>query len=114
MPAAAGVLVRDATHADGAACAAIYAPYVHDTAITFELEPPSADEMARRIASALGHEALFVDSPAPVGPRVHLIVHSERIRALVGYTADQPVSEAIAALVGWWQASQTRGLPHDS
>ena len=56
MPAAAGVLVRDATHADGAACAAIYAPYVHDTAITFELEPPSADEMARRIAAAArGH-----------------------------------------------------------
>ena len=34
-----------------AACAAIYAPYVTDTAITFEYEPPSAAEMARRIAA---------------------------------------------------------------
>jgi phosphinothricin acetyltransferase len=29
---------------------AIYAPYVRDTVISFELEPPSVDEMARRIA----------------------------------------------------------------
>ena len=32
--------VRDATLADAAACAAVYAPYVRDTAITFETEPP--------------------------------------------------------------------------
>jgi phosphinothricin acetyltransferase len=34
---------------DAAACAAIYAPYVRDTAISFETEPPSEDEFARRI-----------------------------------------------------------------
>jgi L-amino acid N-acyltransferase YncA len=44
--------VRAATAADAAACAAIYAPYVTDTAITFELEPPSAAQMAERIAAA--------------------------------------------------------------
>jgi phosphinothricin acetyltransferase len=44
--------VRAATEADAAACAAIYAPYVEDTAITFELEPPSTQEMAQRIAAA--------------------------------------------------------------
>jgi L-amino acid N-acyltransferase YncA len=45
-------LVRDATPDDAAACAAIYAPYVTDTAISFELEPPGAAEMAERIAAA--------------------------------------------------------------
>jgi L-amino acid N-acyltransferase YncA len=44
--------IRDATPDDGAACAAIYAPYVTDTAITFEYEPPTPEEMAERIAKA--------------------------------------------------------------
>jgi L-amino acid N-acyltransferase YncA len=44
--------VRAATEGDAAACAAIYAPYVTRTAITFELEPPTVDQMAARIAAA--------------------------------------------------------------
>jgi len=44
--------VRDASVADAEACAAIYAPYVTDTAVTFESEPPSPAEMAERIAKA--------------------------------------------------------------
>ncbi|WP_037496928.1 GNAT family N-acetyltransferase [Solirubrobacter soli] len=47
------MLIRSATQADADACAAIYAPYVTDTAITFETEVPSADEMAGRIATAI-------------------------------------------------------------
>ena len=70
MPATTGALVRDATAADAAACAAIYAPYVRDTAITFELEPPSADEMAQRIAAAARRHAWLV------------LEHAERV---VGY-----------------------------
>ena len=42
--------MRDAGPADAVACAAIYAPYVRDTAISFELEPPGAEQMAARIA----------------------------------------------------------------
>lgn len=53
-------MIRDATAEDAAACAAIYAPYVTDTAITFEYEPPSADEMARRIAAAQREHAWLV------------------------------------------------------
>jgi phosphinothricin acetyltransferase len=34
---------------DAAACAAIYAPYVRDTVISFELEPPDERELADRI-----------------------------------------------------------------
>jgi L-amino acid N-acyltransferase YncA len=52
--------VRDANEDDADACAAIYAPYVTDTAITFEYEPPSAAEMARRIAAAQRAHAWLV------------------------------------------------------
>jgi L-amino acid N-acyltransferase YncA len=44
--------VRSATNADAERCAAIYAPYVTDTAITFELRPPSPTDIAERIAAA--------------------------------------------------------------
>jgi phosphinothricin acetyltransferase len=51
---------REATERDGEACAAIYAPYVVETAITFEAEPPSAAEMTGRIAAALASHAWVV------------------------------------------------------
>jgi L-amino acid N-acyltransferase YncA len=44
--------VRDGSAHDAAACAAIYAPYVTHTAITFEIDPPPPAEMARRITAA--------------------------------------------------------------
>ncbi len=37
---------------DAAACASIYAPFVSDSAVSFEVQPPGAAEMARRIAAA--------------------------------------------------------------
>ncbi len=46
----AGPLIRLATAADAAAITAIYAPYVSDTPVSFEEEPPEAEEMARRMA----------------------------------------------------------------
>src|SRR4051812_24311930 len=52
--------IRDATIADADACAAIYAPYVAETAITFETDPPSPAEMATRIASSLASHAWVV------------------------------------------------------
>jgi L-amino acid N-acyltransferase YncA len=52
--------VRDATISDAAACQAIYAPYVRDTAITFELEPPSEGETAERISTAAASHAWLV------------------------------------------------------
>lgn len=48
-----GVSIRTATPDDATAIAEIYRPYVLDTAITFELEPPSADEFRRRMAHTL-------------------------------------------------------------
>jgi L-amino acid N-acyltransferase YncA len=55
------MLVRDASApGDAAACAAIYAPYVLDTAITFELDPPSEAAMAARIQTARKTHAWLV------------------------------------------------------
>ena len=44
--------VRPAVAGDAAACAEIYRPYVLDTAITFETDVPTVEEMARRIVDA--------------------------------------------------------------
>jgi L-amino acid N-acyltransferase YncA len=52
--------IRSASVDDAAACAAIYAPYVTGTAISFETEPPGAAEMAERIAAALDTHAWVV------------------------------------------------------
>ena len=61
--------MRPASPADAAVCAAIYAPYVTDTAITFEADPPSAQEMERRIAAATHTHAwmVFEDDARVVG-----------------------------------------------
>lgn len=43
------IVVRDATADDAAACAAIYAPSVTDSAISFEYDVPDTSEFASRI-----------------------------------------------------------------
>jgi L-amino acid N-acyltransferase YncA len=53
-------VIRDATPQDAAACAAIYAPYVTDTAISFETVPPTTKQMAARIATAQRSHAWVV------------------------------------------------------
>jgi phosphinothricin acetyltransferase len=45
--------IRMAREADASAIQAIYTPIVRDTAISFEDEPPSVAEMARRIRETL-------------------------------------------------------------
>ncbi|OBK30633.1 GCN5 family acetyltransferase [Mycobacterium asiaticum] len=46
------MLVRAATSADAKACVEIYRPYVLDTAITFETEVPTGEQMSARIEAA--------------------------------------------------------------
>jgi L-amino acid N-acyltransferase YncA len=48
--APARAALRLASAEDGAACAAVYAPYVLDSVVSFELVPPGAAEMAGRIS----------------------------------------------------------------
>lgn len=78
------VTVRPATPDDAAACAAIYAPYVSDTAITFESVPPDTSEMAGRIAAAQREHAWLV---AESGPK-----EDPYTRRIVGYAYAGPYS----------------------
>jgi phosphinothricin acetyltransferase len=48
-------IIRPATSADAPGVQAIYAPIVRETAISFELEPPTVGEMGERIAKTLEH-----------------------------------------------------------
>ncbi|MBA3861848.1 MAG: N-acetyltransferase [Solirubrobacterales bacterium] len=73
--------VRDASERDAEACAVIYAPYVTDTAITFESGPPLPAEMAQRIATAV---------------RTHAWVVLENEGRVVGYAYGGPFSSRVA------------------
>jgi phosphinothricin acetyltransferase len=55
-----GAGIRVATVADASALAAIYAPYVRDTAISFEETAPSPAEFERRIAAVLERHPYLV------------------------------------------------------
>ena len=62
--------MRPAAASDAEACAAIYAPYVTGSAITFEAVPPTPAEMTRRIEAAQRAHAWLVlehDGGAVVG-----------------------------------------------
>jgi L-amino acid N-acyltransferase YncA len=60
MTAPGSLVIRDATEEDATACAALYAPYVTGTVVTFELVPPAPAEMAERIARASRTHAWLV------------------------------------------------------
>ena len=47
------ITIRSATQSDAPAIHAIYAPYVENTAISFEESPPTIGEMAKRIEATL-------------------------------------------------------------
>lgn len=62
-------MIRLATSADASAVARIYAPFVAGAATSFELTPPTADEMDRRIAATQTHAPWLVccDGAAVLG-----------------------------------------------
>jgi L-amino acid N-acyltransferase YncA len=78
---AGDLTVRDATERDAGACAAIYAPYVTGTAISFETVVPSPAEMAGRIAAARATHAWLV---------------LEEAGRVVGYAYGHPFKERAA------------------
>lgn len=53
-------IIRNATLADAPALAAIYAPYVEQTAISFETVAPTAEEFRARMEKLLGRYPYFV------------------------------------------------------
>jgi len=79
--------VRVATENDAAAVAAIYAPYVRETPISFEELPPSPDDMRGRIGRTLAaHPFLvFEDGDAVVA---YAYASAHRDRAAYRWSAD--------------------------
>jgi phosphinothricin acetyltransferase len=120
--------VRDATVQDAAACAAIYAPYVTETAITFEAEPPGEDAMADRIGAAHAWVVLEVDGHvcgyAYAGPyksraayrwacEVSVYVAPGRVRTGAGRALYEALFERLAAR-GFLTAIAGMTLPNDA
>ena len=71
--------IRIATPEDAAAIAAIYAPIVLDTAITFDETPPSAADMAGRIATTLDtYPWLVAETNGAVAGYAYASIHNKR------------------------------------
>ncbi len=97
------VEIRSATTADAETIQRIYAPYVLETAISFEEVPPTVDEMAARIASTRRtHPWLVAVDGAKVCGYAYAGAHRER--AAYRFSADTTVYIAPEA--------QRRGIGH--
>ena len=72
-------VIRPAQANDGAAVAAVYGPYVRDTAVSFEVEPPTGAVMAERIIGTLGtHPWLVAEREGAVVGFAYAAKHSQR------------------------------------
>jgi L-amino acid N-acyltransferase YncA len=81
---------------DAAGCAAVYEPYVTDTAISFELTPPAPDELAERIErTARTHPWLVAELDGEVVGFAYGSPHRER--AAYRWAADVSVYLAARA-----------------
>jgi L-amino acid N-acyltransferase YncA len=82
--------LRIASDEDAEGIAAIYAPVVRDTAISFEVDPPDADEMRRRIRATLAtHPWLVCAENGAVRGYAYATRH--RDRAAYRWSADVTV-----------------------
>ncbi len=86
--------IRPATGADAAAIAAVYRPYVTDSVISFETEPPDAAEMARRMAARPAKPWLVAERDQAVVGYAYASAHRER--AAYRWAADVSVYLAAA------------------
>lgn len=85
-----GLQIRPAAPTDAAACAEIYRPYVIDTSITFELEPPTAEQFSARIAEAqAAHEWLVAERDGFV--LGYAYAHQFAERAAYGWSCETSV-----------------------
>ncbi|RAI03883.1 GNAT family N-acetyltransferase [Acuticoccus sediminis] len=89
-----GTTIRFASPADAAAIAAIYAPVVAGTAISFEEEIPGEEEMGRRIGAILGPWPYLV---AERGGRVVGYAYGSTYRPRAAYRWSAEVTCYVAA-----------------
>jgi L-amino acid N-acyltransferase YncA len=67
VSASGGPLVRRANVDDAVACQAIYAPYVRDTVVSLEIDPPSVPEIRDRMERSLEtHDWLVLEDDTGV------------------------------------------------
>jgi L-amino acid N-acyltransferase YncA len=76
------IILRDAAPADAESILAIYRPFVLETAVSFEIEPPSLDEFRVRIQKALEGWAWLV---AEVDREVAAYAYGSQHRAREAY-----------------------------
>ena len=88
------LVIRAATAADASAIQAIYAPFVTDTAISFEEVPPTVDEMAARIKAA--HDQGFDFLVAEQAGRIVGYAYAGAHRTRAAYRASVDVSAYVA------------------
>jgi L-amino acid N-acyltransferase YncA len=79
--------VRTATVQDGPAIAAIYAPYVRDTAISFEEMPPTPAEISERVRATLPTHPFLVFQEA-YGVVAYAYASRHRDRAAYRWSVD--------------------------
>src|SRR5512142_1225264 len=77
-PPADGIVVRAATPADAGPVAAIYAPVVDDTAISFEEAPPGPDEIGGRMLASPRLPWLVADDAGHVAGFAYASAHRQR------------------------------------
>ena len=72
-------VIRIASEQDAQAVVTIYARIVRDTTISFEIEPPTSDEMARRIAKTLEtHPWLVAEREGRILGYAYAGIHRDR------------------------------------
>jgi phosphinothricin acetyltransferase len=82
--------IRSATTADATACAEIYAHYVTNTCISFEVEPPTSVQFATRIADAqASHEWLVAERGGEVVGYAY--AHEFAGRAAYGWSCETSI-----------------------
>jgi phosphinothricin acetyltransferase len=88
-----GEAIRVAVPSDARAIAAIYAPFVSDTVVSFEIEPPTPEAMAERIAKTqLTHPWLVAEQ----GGRVVGYAYSGKHRDRAAYRWSVDVTVYVA------------------
>jgi L-amino acid N-acyltransferase YncA len=84
------VRIRRAREHDASGVAAIYGPIVRDTATSFEIDPPGADEIARRIET-IGAAAPWLVCEVDGSLAGYAYAGSHRVRAAYRWSVDVSV-----------------------
>ena len=110
--------IRLATPDDGAALSDIYRPAVADRATSFEVDPPDAAEMARRVAATLEHYPWLVceDAGSVIG-YAYASRHRERAAYQWAVEVSAYVRESlfrVLTLQGYQRAFAGITLPNDA